>query len=267
MQDEIWLPVIGYEGRYEVSNIGRVKSIIFEKHKILKPGYWGGYAKVGLSINGKKESFMVHVLVARMFIGPRPEGLFIDHLDNNPKNNRSDNLEYVTPRENVVRGKCCMLNENKYSKFYGVSYSKRDFKWCVSRRVTIKKGHQKDIHLGLFDSEIDANEVWLKFKDMSINDLIKHSDARKIEYEGSFSSKSKLVCFCNSKKRWRATKIFSFQGKKTTYQIGYFETEDKAITEANKFIDKNADEMMRLYIEKREAKLVKRNMKRNRKIS
>lgn len=267
MQEEIWVPVIGYEGLYEVSNIGRVKSIIFEKHKILKQSYRGEYAKVVLYISGKKKDFMVHVLVSLCFIGARPEGLHIDHLDNNPRNNRSDNLQYVTPRENIIRGKICMLNKNKHSKFYGVSYSKKDSKWIVGRNVKIKNGVRKKIHIGIFDSENDANEAWQKFKDMPINNLIEYANSRKLEYEASFSSSSKLVCFCNSKKRWRASKAFIFKGKKITYHIGYFEDEGKAIIASSKFIHKKSDEMMRLYIEKRGSKLAKINMKKNRKIS
>jgi hypothetical protein len=255
---EEWRPVVGYENLYEVSNLGRVKSIIFKKHKILKNGYRGEYAHVSLSKNGKKDYFTVHVLVTKMFIGPRPNGLFIDHIDNNPRNNRSDNLEYVTPRENIVRGKCCLLNKNKHSKFYGVSYSKKDSKWTVKRSIKIDLGIRKTINLGLFDSEEKANEAWQKFKDMPIDELIKYRVDKTNKLKDSFSSKSKLVRFCNSKKRWIARKSFVYNGKKFDFQIGTFETEELASIGSNEFIDKNSEEMMSIYLDRKNKKNISR---------
>ena len=73
---EIWKDIIGYEGRYQVSNLGRVKSLNYNntnKEKILKPKKENnGYLRVNLSKNGKAKMYSVHRLVAIVYI-PNPE--------------------------------------------------------------------------------------------------------------------------------------------------------------------------------------------------
>lgn len=104
--EEIWKPVVGYEGLYEVSNEGRVKSIrkskdknrnITIQEKIVKP--WGLYKQVYLPVRNKD---YVHRLVAKAFI-PNPENKpYVNHIDNNPGNNKVGNLEWCTQKENVA---------------------------------------------------------------------------------------------------------------------------------------------------------------------
>lgn len=104
MEQEEWRPVVGYEDFYEVSDMGRVKSVPRKGTKggILKPGPdGGGYLHVDLSKNGEKESFLVHILVMRAFVGKCHDGHEIDHLDGNPKNNRLTNLDAKTHKENM----------------------------------------------------------------------------------------------------------------------------------------------------------------------
>lgn len=84
---------------YYVSNLGRIKSMrmVNLNEKLLKPRQYGkGY----LSVNINKKNKPIHHLVALIFIGERPEGLQIDHIDRNKLNNRADNLRYVTANEN-----------------------------------------------------------------------------------------------------------------------------------------------------------------------
>jgi len=84
---------------YKASNLGRVKSItkVGKKERILKGAQsFGGYLQVDIN----KKHIRIHRLVAYAFLGPRPEGLFIDHYDRNKLNNKADNLRYVTPSEN-----------------------------------------------------------------------------------------------------------------------------------------------------------------------
>lgn len=103
---ERWLPVVGYEGFYEVSSHARVRSLPRKKCRgtILKPTLdrgVAGYLKVGLSANGVRKSCpKLHVLVATAFLGPRPPGLEIRHLDGDSRNCRVDNLAYGTKAEN-----------------------------------------------------------------------------------------------------------------------------------------------------------------------
>ena len=104
--NENWRQVPGFEGFYSVSDKGRVRregpGYHCRKTRILKPGNNGfGYRHVEFSIAGKCKVFRIHYLVLLAFVGPRPEGHCTNHIDFNPSNNRLENLEYVTPKENT----------------------------------------------------------------------------------------------------------------------------------------------------------------------
>ena len=111
--NEIWKDVKGYEGLYQVSNLGNVKSLkrvvphkmtgsrtIPEKIlKLISDG--SGYLYVSLSKDGKKKNPKVHRLVAESFI-PNPDNLpQVNHIDEDKSNNRVDNLEWVTSLDNL----------------------------------------------------------------------------------------------------------------------------------------------------------------------
>jgi NUMOD4 motif-containing protein/HNH endonuclease len=101
LSTEIWKPVLGYEGLYEVSNQGRVKGL--KRGKLL--GVFldplRGYPKVVLHRNSIAKAVFVHRLVAGAFIGPLPEGKQVNHKDGTKTHNAPTNLEYVTPSENA----------------------------------------------------------------------------------------------------------------------------------------------------------------------
>lgn len=97
---EVWKPIPGYEG-YEVSDKGRVRSNKFGEWRVLKPRLKKrGYYNICLRRDGKSKNFDIHYLVLLAFVGPRPEGMFVCHLDHNPAHNCLSNLEYNTPSEN-----------------------------------------------------------------------------------------------------------------------------------------------------------------------
>lgn len=102
MVTETWRPVLGYEGLYCVSSIGRVKSLprLGTKGGILKPALYTGYCNVFLSKDGKVKGYGIHVLVAAAFIGPCPDGMEVNHKDFVTTNNWYGNLEYKTPKGN-----------------------------------------------------------------------------------------------------------------------------------------------------------------------
>ena len=102
---EIWKDVKGYEGLYQVSNQGRVKSFKrYPNGKVLKATPNSrGYKQVRMYFNGESYYEKVHVLVAQEFIGERPEDLVIDHIDDNKLNNNVNNLRYVTQKENAQK--------------------------------------------------------------------------------------------------------------------------------------------------------------------
>lgn len=100
---ERWAPVPGYEGRYEVSTAGRVRSYAFSRPKILSQSIRrdDGYPRVTLILAGVRKTVAVHRLVATAFLGPRPDGLETRHLDGNAGNPRLENLRYGTPSQNA----------------------------------------------------------------------------------------------------------------------------------------------------------------------
>lgn len=100
---EEWKPISGFEGLYEISSYGRVKSFkVYPSGKILKPSPdSNGYLRLSLSKDGKKSDATVHRLVAEAFL-PRIDGkTCVNHIDGDKANNQLDNLEWCTYRENA----------------------------------------------------------------------------------------------------------------------------------------------------------------------
>lgn len=129
--EEIWKDIAGYEGWYQVSNLGRVKSLDryvngngincdfqLMKGKFLKGSKDKlGYYRVHLRKNVTYKSILVHRLVAEAFL-PNPNNLpYINHKDENPSNNSLCNLEWCTPQYNVTYGTAIeRSNRTKYRK-------------------------------------------------------------------------------------------------------------------------------------------------------
>lgn len=108
MEEEIWKSIKGYEGLYEISNLGRVKSLNYNrtgKEKILKPSKINsGYLHITICKNGKMKYFLVHRLVASAFL-PNPDNLpCINHKNNDKMDNRLSNLEYCSYHYNNTYG-------------------------------------------------------------------------------------------------------------------------------------------------------------------
>lgn len=112
---EIWKAIPGYEGAYEVSNLGRVRSLDHDvrlltrwggyatrrvKGRVLSEGTENSYPSVNLWVGGKVTHRRIHVLVAAAFLGPRPAGLEVCHKDGRQQNCHADNLRYGTPTSN-----------------------------------------------------------------------------------------------------------------------------------------------------------------------
>lgn len=102
---EVWKDIPGYEGKYKVSNTGKVKSFAKGKSgEILKTSNPRGYQSVGLCDGHKKHTVKVHRLVASVFV-PNPHNYKeINHKDENKDNNNADNLEWCTRAYNMSYG-------------------------------------------------------------------------------------------------------------------------------------------------------------------
>ena len=120
--EEIWGDIPGYEGRYQVSNLGRVKSLAVlgktgcsNKDRILKNNVSVyGYARVTLWKNKKPKLFFIHRLVWLAFNGCIPEGMQINHINENKLDNRLENLNLMTPKENTNWGNCIKKRSQKF---------------------------------------------------------------------------------------------------------------------------------------------------------
>lgn len=159
---EEWRPIAGFEGRYEISSFGRVKSLSRTIYTVWKNGEEGTYFQEGrilslkectrnsrgyqtykqvcLSDNGKHRYRLVHRLVAEAFVPKVPGKKVVNHIDGNKHNNRADNLEWVTDKENIDHSLYCLPNKvlspvkcvetgktfittKKAAKFANVTYS------------------------------------------------------------------------------------------------------------------------------------------------
>ena len=116
METEIWKDIEGYEGHYQVSDKGRIKSVKFGKEIFLKPGQCRGYLHVGLSKNGEYKQYTVHRLVCQAFL-PNSNNLpEINHKDEIKTNNNIENLEWCDHKYNINFGNRTQIQSEKCSK-------------------------------------------------------------------------------------------------------------------------------------------------------
>lgn len=167
MENEIWKDIPNFEGMYQVSNLGRVKSLPREwvpKEKVLKNKFnkKNGYYFVSLLLNRKPHTLNVHKIVAKTFLGD--SNLSVDHINGNKLDNRVENLRFVTTRQNLINHK--LLTTGKVGYSYYVKINKY--------KAGIRHGN-KTIHLGYFDT---ANEAEKAYYD-KLNTLINLNNAQQ----------------------------------------------------------------------------------------
>lgn len=214
---EVWKTIDGYED-YQVSNLGRVKSLLFNRERILKnvKGL-NGYLQVGLRRNKTEKKITVHVLVAMMFHGHKPNGykVVVDHIDNNKLNNRADNLQIITNRENSSKDK-----NGGASNYVGVHFDKENKKWRAG--IYFSNRH---VHLGSFKYEIEAKNAY----DKALNELNQGLDLNVLYPKWrNKTSKYKYVCFFKRRNKWMSIYKNKF--------IGYYETELEAYQAVQNYI-------------------------------
>lgn len=161
--EEVFKDVKGYECLYQVSNLGRVKSLpktwvsgngVIKSHKgkILKAIKRNRYYYVALCRDGAVKKHDIHQLVAIAFLNHIPNGhkIVVDHIDNNKENNKVDNLQLITNRENSTKDR-----RGGSSKYVGVSWNKSRCKWQAQIYLD-----GKHLHLGTFYKEEDAARAY-----------------------------------------------------------------------------------------------------------
>jgi hypothetical protein len=137
-RDEIWVPIAGYDGRYEVSDLGRVRRTA--DGYILKDQPWGndGYRKVTLSAKNKSKSFLVHRLVACHFIPADPVRPLVNHKDGSRTNNAVENLEWCTQSENLLHAsRLGRMTHNRGERCGTAKLTEDDVRWI---RVWLGEG-------------------------------------------------------------------------------------------------------------------------------
>lgn len=164
MKDEIWLPIKGFESKYEISNLGKVKSklknLILSNHERAN-----GYRQAHLAIGKRKAKHeYIHRLVASAFI-PNPENkLFVNHINGIKSDNRVENLEWVTKSENALHayknGLVSAKNEDNGRAIFelddilDIRISYKNYKYSVKELSKIYNNTEKYIR------KIINFEVW-----------------------------------------------------------------------------------------------------------
>jgi hypothetical protein len=144
MQEQ-WKPVVGYEGLYEVSNFGRVKSYVRYKDGIILNMSINSTGYPRVCLKGKFHN--IHLIVAKTFLNYIPKkGYVIDHIDDDKTNNNKNNLQIVTHRYNITKSK------KGTSKYTGVCWDKYYNKWKSAIQI-----NGKIKNLGKFDCELKAH--------------------------------------------------------------------------------------------------------------
>lgn len=175
MEQEIWKPVVGYEGFYEVSNMGNVRSIDritqigskgsrFQPMIILKKAIRNGYHSVMLSKENEKSNTSVHRIVALAFIDNPLQKTQVNHINSIKTDNRVENLEWATPKENTHHS---MRNGNHFKgSRHGNSVLKEKdilhiYKVCknttdvnLSQKYSVNPSTIRKIRLGMIWKEL-----------------------------------------------------------------------------------------------------------------
>ena len=153
MKKEIFKDIPNCNGFYEVSNYGNVKSFKRSIKGVLLKKVIGsnGYYCVNIHMFGVKRTSLIHHLVATTFLNHNIKGykLVIDHINNNKLDNRLENLQLITQRENTSK------DRKGTSKYTGVYLDKQSNKWRSAISI-----NGKIIKLGSFEKEIDAHLVY-----------------------------------------------------------------------------------------------------------
>ena len=224
---EEWRDVPEYEGYYQVSNLGRVRSLdrwvtysngrkrFYRGREIAGRVNEGGYRDTTLRMGNIGRVYRFSQLVAMAFLDHKPNGhkLVVDHIDGKRLNDRLTNLRIVTNRANCTI--CYRSNKSSLSSQYsGVRYRDASRRWHA--RITFEG---EEVNLGTYDDEKDASSAY-----QSAVTLIEDGIFNPDDYKPEWSSKYKGVNFHKRIGRWQSRA--TIDGKRKN--LGYFSTELEA---------------------------------------
>jgi len=223
---EEWRDIPNYEGYYQASDFGRVRSLDrtvvfsdgrerFYKGRVIKGSVDKGYRRTTLNLDGVGMNFKLSQLVAMAFLGHEPDGhnLVVDHVNGDRSDDRVENLRIVTHRANLST--CFRSDKDSLSSEYaGVSWHKETSKWGAQIR------HNGVIaRLGFYDTELEAFTAY-----QTALSKIENGSFDPNYYKPKFASEYKGVSFHKASNKWQPQ--ITINGKRK--HLGYFRTEFEA---------------------------------------
>jgi len=205
---EIWKEVLNFEGIYEASNLGRVKSLVFRgkpRVRILNQFLVRGY----LYVSFNKKPIGVHRIVAMAFLNhnlSKGKKIVVDHIDNNKGNNTLSNLQIITARQNTSK------DRTGTSIYTGVYWSNGDKAWVSEIQI-----EGVPYTIGRHEIEIEADKAYQK----ALNDWIE----KRIKPKKRITTSKYIgVSWIENKSKWYT--YFTVNSKK--YYAGYYDNEYEA---------------------------------------
>lgn len=185
---EIWRAIPGYNEKYAVSNLGEVRSI--RMGKMLKQRVdRAGYKSVRLTSNGVTKTLLVHRLVAETFIPRLPRQKVVNHLNGNKTDNRLENLEWTTHKENIQHayrtGLCKAQGKVVVDDFTGQKYP-------TIKEAALSLGMNPGTCRNYLNGNIKANPTSLRYAYKVYVFIVKFEELKNIDY---FSDRRKIIWY------------------------------------------------------------------------
>lgn len=220
--EEIWKNIKQFDGSYQISNLGNVRSLLTiinnNPHLMKKNISNTGYFFVKLSKNKKQVYKTIHKLVAESFLNHIPCGykLVINHIDGCKLNNNINNLEIVTNRYNTADG----INRKRKcsSSFHGVFLNKKANKWQTSIQF-----NNKNYYMGYYPTEKEASEIY-KMAVLNIENESFLNWYSQLNININKTSKYKGVSYIRKLDKW----VSRIEKNKKRIFLGYFNDEISA---------------------------------------
>ena len=164
MEEEIWVDIPRFKGKYQISSFGRVKSLNYQKTgraQVMTPNTTGDYNYVNCSIDGHIYCCKIHREVALAFV-PNPSNKpYVNHKDGNKRNNRADNLEWVTAAENSAHSKYILFMDTMRGRRFGNFHNSKPIDQLLKAKdgTEYLLGTFTSIHSASFATGINASSI------------------------------------------------------------------------------------------------------------